>query len=122
MLSRKLEKSEWQSYFDALSKRLQRQRFASITVVGPYAEITGVRARRVTGEETQWLPLVEIRYDPGEDVLYTLVGSLEPIDHRIAHPALIWAAEREAGAVCDFRVEREDGAQEFIAIRPYQLD
>jgi hypothetical protein len=73
----KLEKSDWQNYFDNMSKILEGKR----------AEIE-VDALAIGAQiEADWVPLIGITYDRKSDVLEVAV---EGLDHMIAKPAEIW--------------------------------
>ena len=73
MTIRKLAKSEWNKYFDAMSRPLE-SRQAEIEV-----------ASLAVGDqvEADWLPLLGITYDPKDDILEV---ALEGVDHLIEKP------------------------------------
>lgn len=73
----KLEKTDWQSYFDHMSKSLEGKR----------AEIE-VDALSIGAQiEADWVPLIGITYDRRSDVLEVAV---EGLDHLIGKPVEIW--------------------------------
>jgi hypothetical protein len=59
MTIRKLDRREWKSYFDRISKELEAEE----------AEIEVVSLGLGDQIEAEWLPLLGISYDPKEDVL-----------------------------------------------------
>ena len=71
-----LAKSEWQDYFDSVSKVLG----AKLVEI----EVTGLELGDQV--EVDWLPLIGLSYDPREDVLAVIV---EGIEHNIRHPKQI---------------------------------
>ena len=73
MTIRKLDKSEWNEFFDSMS-RLLEDREAEI-------EVTSL----AVGDqiEAEWLPLIGITYDPKDDLLEV---ALEGVDHLIEKP------------------------------------
>lgn len=75
METRKLQKSEWLSYFDSISKKLQDQ----LT----YGEIRVLDPRIGAQTENVWAPLLGITYDHKDNLLEITVGD---IDHMIFRP------------------------------------
>jgi hypothetical protein len=78
MATVQLNKSEWQSYFDRLSKTLKDNR----------AEIEVNSLQLGSQIEAEWLPLYGITYDPKSDVVEVL---LEGLDHLIHRPQTMFA-------------------------------
>ncbi len=76
MVLTQLAKSQWQDYFDRVSKALG----AKLVEV----EVTGLGL----GDQVQveWLPLIGLSYDPKDDILAVAV---EGIEHNIQHPKQI---------------------------------
>jgi hypothetical protein len=73
MSLQRLEKMQWQSFCSYISKEIS----GKPTEIEIASEETGVQL------EAQWLPLVELAYDPRSDVLEIV---LEGLDHLVAHP------------------------------------
>jgi len=73
MATRTLSKSEWQSFFDGISKDLGSKRVQ--------IEVTGL----ALGDQiaANWLPLLGITYEPKGDLLEI---ALEGLDHLIHNP------------------------------------
>ena len=76
----KLEKRQWQGYFDRLSKGL----------AGKQAEIEVASLALGAQVEAEWMPLLGIVYEPRTDVVEI---ALEGLDHMIRRPREIYAAE-----------------------------
>jgi hypothetical protein len=94
MAVRKLEKSEWQGYFDRMSKAL----------VGKRAEIEVVSLDLGDQIEAEWVPLLGIVYEPKENVLEI---AIEGLDDLIREPREIHVDEDAGGLI---RFETVDGA------------
>src|SRR5258708_33528924 len=73
----KLEKTEWRSFFDRITKGL----------VGKRAEIEVDSLDLGSQIEAEWLPLLGIAYDPKDDVLEI---ALDGVDHPIAKPEEVY--------------------------------
>ncbi len=84
MTTRKLERQEWQSYFDAASRTLP----------------AGTVQVRVEGLDlgdqiaADHLPLLGISFDPHDDTVHVIA---EKIDHAISHPKAIYVDEAPEG-------------------------
>jgi hypothetical protein len=84
MTTRKLERKEWQSYFDAASRTLP----------------AGTVQLRVEGLDlgdqiaADHLPLLGISFDPSDDTVHVIA---EAIDHTISHPQAIFVDEDTEG-------------------------
>lgn len=89
----RLDKSDWENYFNQMSKMLEGKR----------AEIE-VDALSIGAQiESDWVPLIGITYDRKSDVLEVAV---EGLDHMIGKPTEIWVDQ--AGAEL-MSVEAVDG-------------
>src|SRR5262245_30242462 len=84
MATRKLPKTEWQAYFDRVSKALD----------GKLAEIEVVSLALGDQVEAKWLPLLGIVYDPKSDIVEIV---LEGLDHMIPKPRDIAVEEGPGG-------------------------
>src|SRR5260221_3521773 len=79
-VSRKIPRSGWQSYFDAMSKVMDgRQAELEVESLGLGDQI-----------ETEWVALDGIVYDPKDDLVEMV---LEDLDHMIGKPREIWVDE-----------------------------
>jgi hypothetical protein len=70
MTTRKLDKTQWRTFFDRLSTTLE----------GKQAEIEIASLRLGDQVEADWLPLLGIAYDPNDDIVEV---ALEGLDHLI---------------------------------------
>ncbi len=84
MPRKKLEESEYEAYFDTLSKGLKEQT----------AEIEVMAVGIMDKEQTGWIPFYGISYDPPEKTISIIC---EYIDHRIKKPREVWVKESDAG-------------------------
>lgn len=77
MATAKLDRTQWQAYFDIMSKGM----------MGKRAEIEIASLDIGDQIEAEWLPLFGITYDPKSDVAEIV---LEGLDHLIHHPKDIY--------------------------------
>jgi Family of unknown function (DUF5335) len=103
MAAQKIEKPEWQTFFDTLSKAL----------LGMHAEIEVASLALGDQIEAEWLPLLGIAYDPKDDVLEI---ALDGLDHLIHKPRELYA-DSGAGALLSFEVIDADGVAQIIMLR-----
>src|SRR5271166_356366 len=103
MAAQKIEKPEWQAFFDTLSKGL----------VGVRAEIEV--ASLALGDQivAEWLPLLGITYDPKGDLLEI---ALDGLDHMIRKPREVYA-DSGNGALLSFEIIDADGVSQIILLR-----
>jgi hypothetical protein len=107
MTTRKLEKIEWRSFLDRVSKLLDAKE-AEI-------EVTSLRL----GEQVQaeWLPLIGITYDPGDDLVEV---ALEGLDHMIRRPRDIYV-EIGAGTLASIEIIDAGGIKQIVKFRDQLL-
>jgi hypothetical protein len=102
MATRKLAESEWQSYFDRVSRSLGAKQ-VEIEVgslgIGDQVEVKQVALKGLT-------------YDPKSDVLEVVT---EALDHMIGHPAEIYVEESGDGLVT-VQVLDGDGNKQIIKL------
>jgi hypothetical protein len=100
MAAQKIEKPEWQAFFDTLSKGL----------VGMRAEIEV--ASLALGDQivAKWLPLLGITYDPKGDLLEI---ALDGLDHMIRKPREVYT-DSANGALLSFEIIDADGVSQII--------
>jgi hypothetical protein len=77
MATRKLDKRQWHTFFDRISRLLE----------GKQAEIEVASLALGDQVEAEWLPLVGIEYDPKDDLVEV---ALEGLDHLIPKPREIY--------------------------------
>ena len=85
MINRKLDKAEWQQFFDFLTKQLE----------GTRAEIEVASLELGDQIEAEWMPLVGIVYDPKDDIVDITLEDADHVvvDHLISEPREIYFAE-----------------------------
>lgn len=103
MTIRKLEKSEWQTFFDAMSKFL----------AGNVAQIEVAALNLGDQTEAEWLPLIGITYDPRDDVVEV---ALEEFDHLINKPREIYV-DSEADGLARLEIVDADGVRHIIQLK-----
>lgn len=95
MPTRKIEKHDWQSYFDHISRDLPA---ASVDV-----EVDGLELGAQV--EASHMPLMGLTYDPHDDAFSV---SSQDLEHRISRPREIWVIE-DAGGLSSIEVVDADG-------------
>jgi hypothetical protein len=103
MFNRKLDKAEWESFFNFLSKQLE----------GKLAEIEIASLKVGDQIEAEWLPLVGIAYDPKDDIVEI---ALEDHDHIINKPREIYFAE-EGTQFMGLDILDGEGAHQIVKLR-----
>jgi hypothetical protein len=103
MVTRRLDRAEWQSYFDSVSRHLPENE-AEIEVLGLAA-----------GNQVQasWRPLIGFAYDPNRDEIEVAVDGL---DHNIHRPASVFVEENR-GRLQSLRVVDGEGQQHVIQLK-----
>jgi hypothetical protein len=107
MTLRKLDKSEWKSRFDILSK----------TLVGNRADLEVASLEIGDHMEAEWMPFAGIVYEPKEDVIEVILedSSRGNIDHIIHKPREVYIDSGEA-----FRglaIVDGDGIMQIVRLR-----
>jgi len=102
-MAKKLEKSIWQPYFDAVSKVL----------AGKRAEIEAAALDLGDQIEAEWLPLLGITYDPKDDLIEI---ALEGVDHLIPKPREVWV-EADGLDLSSIEIVDADGARQIVTLR-----
>jgi hypothetical protein len=103
MTARKLEKAEWERFFDTVSKVLE----------GKQAEIEVVSLQLGDQIEAEWLPFHGVVYDPKDDILEV---ELEGVDHLIHHPQEIFVEDGDIG-LASMAVVDAEGTREIVKLR-----
>ncbi len=98
MTTRKLDKTQWRTFFDRLSTTLE----------GKQAEIEIASLRLGDQVEADWLPLLGIAYDPNDDIVEV---ALEGLDHLIPKPRELYAEEGPGGLTALEIVDADDVKQ-----------
>ncbi|MDD9904303.1 MAG: DUF5335 domain-containing protein [Rhodospirillaceae bacterium] len=98
MPTRKLERPQWQKYFDHVSKHLG----ASTVEIQVAGLDLGVQSA------AEHLPLGGISYDPGDN---TITVSSEDLEHRISAPREVYAQEEGGQLRCLEIIDSDDHKQ-----------
>ena len=104
MTTRKLERSDWQRYFDEVAKHVPTMRVA-VSILG---EDIGAQ------HETEDAVLIGISYDGNDDILTIDTAN---VSHRIASPTEIHVRE-EAGTLSSLEAVSPDGTKQIIELKP----
>jgi hypothetical protein len=103
MTIRKLDRQEWKSYFERISKLIE----------GRQAEIEVASLKLGDQIAAEWPPLLGLTYDPKDDVFEV---ALDGIDHLIEHPREIYvdgnSVELNALEVVD-----AEGVRQIVKLR-----
>ena len=103
MAINKLEKTEWQAYFDTVTKSL----------IGKSAEIEVQSLALGNQIEAEWLPLLGITYEARSDMLEIV---LEGLDHMIRKPAEVYV-DGDASRLDSMEVVDGDGVRQIVRLR-----
>jgi hypothetical protein len=104
MATQKLDKAEWQAFFDSL-----------LAVLGPKrVEIEVLSLGLGDQVDAESLPLVGLVYDPKDDMVEV---ALDGLDHLIAKPREIYVVEEEAGELLAIEVVTADGVRQIIRLK-----
>jgi hypothetical protein len=98
MTTRKLEKKEWHTFFDGVTRMLE----------GKQAEIEVAALRLGDQVAAAWLPLIGITYDAEDDIVEV---ALEGLDHLIPKPREIYVEDGTEGIVALEIVDADDVRQ-----------
>jgi hypothetical protein len=103
MTARKLDKSQWRTFLDRLSKTLE----------GKQAEIEVASLSLGDQVEAEWLPLHGITYDPNDDLVEV---ALERLDHMIRKPREIYLEDWIRG-LTTIEIVDADGTKQVVKLR-----
>ena len=103
MTARKLDQSQWRTFFDHLSKTLE----------GKQAEIEVASLSLGDQVEAEWLPLHSITYDPNDDLVEV---ALERLDHMIRKPREIYLEDWIRG-LTTIEIVDADGTKQVVKLR-----
>ncbi|MDX1639813.1 MAG: DUF5335 family protein [Balneolaceae bacterium] len=108
MAVRKINRSDWQSFFDTFSKKFLKDDQPEYAGIQILSEDIGAQP------ETGWLPLEGITYNPKDDLLDIRV---EQLDRMILHPSEIYVDEDSQGWITSLEIVEKDGTKDIIEIR-----
>jgi hypothetical protein len=103
MTARKLDKKEWQPFFDGISKVLGAKQ----------AEVEVLSLDLGDQVEAEWLPLLGVTYDRKNDVLDV---ELEGLDHMIQRPREIFV-NTDGPGLMGFAIVDAEGARQIVKLR-----
>lgn len=103
MAARKVDKSEWRSFFDGVSKVL----------AGARAEIEVASLDVGDQIEAEWVPFLGIVYDPKDDLIEI---ALQGVDHLIHKPREVYV-DVGGGGLVSFEIIDADGARQIVMLR-----
>lgn len=108
MAVRKLEKSEWESYFDEWDKKYREGKL-------PKKDVKIELVNEDLGDqiETWWQELIGLDYDPKDDIFEV---AAERHDHLIRKPTEIYVDE-ENGDIKNLEVIQWDGTKHIISFK-----
>jgi hypothetical protein len=98
-----LPQSEWRSFFDRMSKAL----------LGKWAEIEVAQLDLGDQIVAEWIPLLGVTYDSGDDLLDV---ALDRFDHLIYRPREIMVDETPDG-LASVAVVDADGARQVVTFK-----
>jgi uncharacterized protein DUF5335 len=99
----KLDKSEWQRFFDTVSKAL----------IGKTAEVEVTSLDLGAQVEAEWLPLIGVTYDRKNELFEI---ALEGVDHLIHKPREVYVDNAPLGMV-SFEVVDGEGRRHIVQLR-----
>jgi Family of unknown function (DUF5335) len=103
MTIRKLEKPQWQSFLDSVSKLLEAKQ----------AEIEVASLDLGDQVSAEWLPLLGITYDPKDDIVEV---ALDGLDHIIHRPSEIYV-DSGAEVLTSIEVVDGDGVKQIVKLK-----
>ncbi len=103
MATRRLNRSEWQTYFSRLARGLE----------GKHVEIEIAGLRLGDQIEAEWTPLIGVTYDPKDDLFEI---ATENVDHLIRRPKDVHVQEDAQGLHC-VEIVNSDGNHQIIKLR-----
>ncbi len=109
MISRKLDKKEWKSFLDFLSKHF---------LGGKRAEVEVASLNLGDQVEVNWLPIVGIVYDHKDDIVEVALEEVggEHFDHIIHKPREIYLAE-DVSLFISLDIIDADGRHHIIKVK-----
>jgi hypothetical protein len=102
---RTIPKPEWQSFFDSMADAL----------TGKRVEIEAASLDLGDQIMAEWLPLLGITYDRGDDLVDVALGNLD-LDHLIRNPSEIFVQEGPQG-VETITVVTADGVKQIVHLK-----
>ncbi len=100
---KKLEESEYERYFNELSKALQDEK----------VEIEIMALSVGAQQQTRWIPFIGISYDPPEKTISIIS---EYIDHRIKQPREVYIEDTGSG-ITSIKISGGDGYEHLLKLK-----
>ena len=104
MTVHKLEKTQWRSFFDRVSKGLGGKR----------AEIEVASLKLGDQAEAEWLPLLGLTYDPKDDLIEV---ALDGLDHMIRKPREVYVDDNGALGLASLDIIDAEGTQQILKLK-----
>jgi hypothetical protein len=102
MAVRKLDKKEWRTFLDGVSKALE----------GKQAEIEVDSLALGSQTQAKSLPLLGLVYDPNDDIVEV---ALEGLDHMVQKPREIYV-DTGAGGLMSLEIVDADGGKQIVKL------
>jgi hypothetical protein len=99
----KLEKAKWSPFLDYLSKALE----------GSLVEIEAASLSLGDQEQSKWLPLSGLTYDPKDDLIDI---AIEGLDHMIHRPSDIFV-EQGVASLASVEIIDADGVRQIVRFK-----
>jgi hypothetical protein len=99
----KLDKADWQGFFDRASRVL----------LGKHTKIEILDPTLGNQVEVRWLPLLGMTYDANSD---TIEITFDGLDHIVSHPILLYV-DHAPGLVVSLQIIGSNGVQQIIVLR-----
>jgi hypothetical protein len=103
MATRKLDKSEWRTFCDRMSKGL----------IGKQAEIEIASLALGSQVQGEWLPLLGVVYDPKSDVIEI---ALDGLDHMVNRPRELYV-DVGPGGMISLEIVDGGGVRQIVRLR-----
>src|ERR1700716_26482 len=103
MMARKLEKRQWSTFLNGVTRMLQ----------GTRAEVEVASLRLGDQVEAEWLPLLGIAYDSKDDIVEV---ALDGLDHLIPKPREVYIEDGAQGLLA-FEIVDADDIRKIINLR-----
>jgi hypothetical protein len=104
MAAERIDRSQWEPYFDRLTRSL----------IGKTAEIEVASLDLGDQIDAEWVPLIGITYDPKDDLIEV---ALEDLDHLIPSPKEVYVDMAVGDVLVAVEIIDADGARQIVKMR-----
>jgi hypothetical protein len=104
MAAERIDRSQWEPYFDRLTRSL----------VGKTAEIEVASLDLGDQIDAEWVPLIGITYDPKDDLIEV---ALEDLDHLIPSPREVYVDMAVGDVLVAVEIIDADGTRQIVKMR-----